>query len=129
MKNIILTAAFALTLTGVAAFAQTSDPAQQNTIQQHAHDPHRAAMRMAQQLNLTPDQTAKLEPILAARQQKMEALRADTSLSDTQRKTQMHTIQQGTRLQLANVLSPDQMKQLKQMRHKHGEQEQAPSGV
>ena len=126
MKPTMLAAALALTLAGSAAFAQMpaqNDPAQQNlsqnTARRHAMDPHKAAMRIGRQLNLSPDQTAKLEPILADRQQKVIALRSDTSLTDIQRKKQMHVIAAGTRMQMANVLTPDQMTQLKAMRRKH----------
>jgi protein CpxP len=124
MKSTILAAALTLSFAGTAAIAQMpapSDPAQQNTIQQNTAqqrmpDPHRAAMRIGRQLNLSPDQTAKLEPILADRRQRVLALRSDTSLTDAQRKKQLHIVQAGTRMQMANILSPDQMKQLKTMR-------------
>ena len=144
MKNAILSAALVLTFAAPAAFAQampSQDPAQQNQVQQNPAqqdgsqhrmpDPHRAAMRIGRQLNLTPDQTARLEPILADRQQKVQALRANTSLTDDQRRAQMRTILQGTRLQMANILSPDQMKQLKELRRHGGQQEgaDAPQGV
>jgi protein CpxP len=131
IRPTFLAAALALTLAGSTAFAQMpaqTDPAQQNTAHRHA-DPHKAAMRISRQLNLSPDQTAKIEPILADRQQKAMALRADTSLTDTQRRKQMHIIAAGTRMQMANVLSPDQMKQLKQMRHKRMQDGAEPAGV
>jgi len=124
MKTTLWTAALALSLAGTAAFAQAvpTTPQQdqpQRHEQRHAPNPHKAALRISRELNLPPDQAAKLEPILAERQQKVMALRADTSLTEEQRRKQMHTIQAATRLQMANVLSPDQMKQLKTMRHKH----------
>jgi protein CpxP len=123
MKPTILTAVLALTLAGSAAFGQMpaqNDPAQQNTIQPHAkaRNPHKAAMRISHELNLSPDQTAKIEPILADRQQKVADLRLNTALTDQQRKKQMHLISSTARLQMANVLTPDQMKQLKSMRKK-----------
>jgi protein CpxP len=124
MKPTLLVAALALSLAGSAAFAQMpaqNDPAQQNSIQTaqpHANNPHKAAMRMSRQLNLSPDQTAKIEPILADRQQKVADLRSNTALTDQQRKKQMHLIQASARLQMANVLTPEQMKQLKSMRKK-----------
>jgi len=130
MKTVLLTAALALTLAGSAAFAQTAPP--QDQAQPRMHNPHRAAMRMGRELNLAPDQTAKLEPILADRQQKVQAIRANTALTDDQRRAQMRTVMQGTRMQLANVLSPEQMKQWKEMRHnrKHGQDTAAqPQGV
>ena len=131
MKRLLLLAAVALAVVSSAAFAQmpatdTTAPAQE---QRHARNPHKAAMRIGQQLGLSPDQTAKLEPILADRQQKVQALRADASLSGSQRKLQMKTIRQSERMQLANVLTPDQMKQMKAMRHDHGKAATPPAGI
>lgn len=131
MKRFLSIAALALAVSSSAAFAQMSAP--DNTapaqVQRHAPNPHRAAMRMGQELGLSPDQTAKLEPILADRQQKVQALRADTSLTDVQRKRQMKTIHQTAKMQLSNVLTPDQMKQMKAMRHNKDKAPGAPAGV
>ena len=131
MKRFLSLAALAVVVSSSAAFAQMPAP-DSNTpaqAQRHAPDPHRAAMRMSQQLGLSPDQTARLEPILADRQQKLQALRADTSLTDAQRKHQMKTIHQTERMQLSNVLTPDQMKQMKAMRHNREKAAGAPAGV
>ena len=131
MKRCLSIAALVFALGTSIAFAQmsapdTTAPAQ---VRRHAPNPHKAAMRMGQQLGLSADQTAKLEPILADRQQKVQALRADTSLTDAQRKQQMKTIHQTARLQLSNVLTPDQMKGMKAMHHAHGKTVGAPAGV
>ena len=80
---------------------------------------------MGQELGLSPDQTAKLEPIIADRQQKVQALRADTSLTDAQRRQQIKTVHKAERMQLSNVLTPDQMRQMKAMHHNH----EKPAGV
>jgi protein CpxP len=90
-------------------------------------DPHRQAMRISKELNLTPDQAAKLEPILADRDQKLAALRANTALAPKDARKQMHAIQQSTRNQLSTVLTPDQLNQLESMQHAHGRQGQAPA--
>ncbi len=121
MKRILSVAALALSLAGCAAFAQMSAPVSNDapTVQQQGPNrpnPHKAAVRIGKELGLSDDQTAKLEPILADRQQKVQALRANTSLTDAQRKQGMKTIQQTARMQLSQVLSPDQMKQLHKMR-------------
>ena len=131
MKRLLSLTALALAIGSSAAFAQVSAPNAPTPapVQRHAHNPHKAAMRIGQQLGLSPDQTAKLEPILADRQQKVQALRADTSLTDSQRKQQMKTIHQTERMQLSNVLTPDQMKQLKAMRHDHARTSGGPTGV
>ena len=125
MKRYLVTTALALSLSAVPVLARASTP----TLMQHAPNPHKAAMRIAKELGLTSDQTARLEPILAERQQKMQALRSNTSLSDTDRQQQMKTIRQGTRAELKGVLTPDQIKQFKAMRHSHAEQTAKPTGV
>jgi protein CpxP len=91
----------------------------------HTPDPHRQVMRIARQLNLTADQTSKLEPIFADRDQKIAALRADSSLSPKSQKQQMRQIQQNTRSQLSTVLTADQLSQLESMQRAHARQGQA----
>ena len=137
-KTLPVTLSFVLAATlaaGPLAFAQAPQQpvpdAQSSTPQQAPNaapartpDPHRRAMRIAKQLNLTPDQTSKLEPILADRDQKIAALRADTSIAPSDAKKQMHAIQQSTRSQLSRVLTPDQLNQLKSMQRAHAHQGQ-----
>lgn len=139
MKRNFVSAALALTLAlplaGSVAFAQTTDPATQNQVQtNHAngkHNPHKMAMKLGRKLNLTPDQTAKLEPILAEREQKMQALKADTTLTPDQMRQQKHAISKNTHDELAGVLTADQLQQMKAM-HKAHEAKQngaAPTGM
>jgi Spy/CpxP family protein refolding chaperone len=132
MKRILIHSTLALTLAASAAFAQQTTPAPapadtQNSAQPQQHngksgrhhqfDAHNAAQHMSKKLGLTEDQTAKLEPILTDRQQKMQALHADTSLTQDQRREQAKSIMKDSQTQLATVLTPDQMQQLKSMHH------------
>jgi len=123
MKQIALTSAFLLSFAGTAAFAQTAaapqtqSPQTQVTHKHHrAHNPHKTALKMGKKLGLSQDQTAKLEPILAERQQKMKALRTDTTLTADQKKDQRRQIQESTQTEMSGVLTSDQMQQLKTMR-------------
>ncbi|RZU39986.1 hypothetical protein [Edaphobacter modestus] len=132
MKRLLLTSALALTLAAPAAFSQqpaAQQPANDATAQQpaandghhhHSFDPHKAAQHLSKRLNLTSDQTAKLEPILATQQQKIASLRSNTSLTPDQRREQFRTIHQETQTQLSSVLTPDQLQQLQSMRRFHG---------
>ena len=92
-------------------------------------------MRLSKKLNLSADQTAKLEPILADRDQKMTALKANTAVSPQDRKAQARTIFQDSKQQIDGVLTPEQVQQMKTMRRGRGGQGQpaaapaAPSGV
>jgi len=91
MKRFLLNSTLALTLAAAApVFAQQATaPASDTTAQQpagsfghkHAFDPNKAAERMGKRLGLSTDQTAKLAPILADGKQKIDALRANTSLT------------------------------------------------
>lgn len=127
MKRILLPAALLLAFTGSLAFAQQA-PDQQAPAPierhhggpgHHDRDPHKAALHLGKKLGLTADQTAKLEPILVDRDQKMSALHSNTELTPKDRRMQMHAIQKDTRDQLATVLTPEQQEQMKSM-HKGG---------
>lgn len=85
----------------------------------HAPNPQREARMLSRRLGLTPDQTARIEPILADRAQKMEALHQNQQLAPQDRHQQMRAIHESTEQQLSSVLTPDQMTQLKAMHH-HG---------
>lgn len=124
MKRILLPAALVLALAGTAAFAQQEQapaPVERTAPGPHHHgrDPHKAVQHLAKQLNLSADQTAKLEPIFATREQKISALNADTTLAPKDRHKQMHAIQQDTQQQLSTVLTPEQLDQMKSLRKGH----------
>jgi Spy/CpxP family protein refolding chaperone len=131
MKRLLLTSALALTLAAPAAFSQqpaaqsandatAQQPAANDGHHHHSFDPHKAAQHLSKRLNLTSDQTAKLEPILATQQQKIASLRSNTTLTHDQRREQFRAIHQETRTQLSSVLTPDQLQQLQSMRRFHG---------
>lgn len=128
MKRILLSTALTLALTGTAAFAQQAQPTLPENSpsasapshhRHHAPDPQHQAEFLSKKLNLTADQTAKLTPIFADRDQKFQALMQDQSLTPQQRHEQMRAIHQSTEQQLATVLTPDQLQQFKAMRHNH----------
>lgn len=83
----------------------------------HAPNPHHQAEMLSRKLNLNADQTAKLEPILAARDQQVADLRGNQQLTPEDRHQQMRSINQQSEQQMATVLNPDQLAQLKTMRH------------
>ena len=91
--------------------------------------PEKQAEFISKKLNLSADKTAQLTPIFANRDQQMQALWQNTSLTPEQRHEQMRSIQQSTQQQLATVLTPDQLQQLKAMRHNHhGNWQRGPNG-
>lgn len=123
MKRILLSASLVLALSGSLVFAQsTTTPAPAPTGKHfHHHRPNaqEEAAWLTKKLNLSSDQTAKLEPILADRDQKMSALWSNTSISQDEKKQQMRTIHQDLNQQLSTLLSPDQIEQMKSMHHGH----------
>jgi Spy/CpxP family protein refolding chaperone len=127
MKRPVLTTTLSLflataSLAGAQAIAQQTQPASPGTQGAAASarmaNPQRQTMRLAKQLNLTAEQAAKVEPILADRDQKIAALRADTSIAPVVAKQQMRLIQKSTREQMSAILTTEQIEQFKAM-HAH----------
>jgi Spy/CpxP family protein refolding chaperone len=125
MKRILLSTSLALALSSSLAIAQQPDTTPAPTAKVHHHhtrNPQREAARLSKKLNLSADQTAKLEPILVDRDNKIAALTSDTSISPVAMKQQIRAIRQQTRQQLATVLTPDQLQQLKAHHHRRGQE-------
>jgi Spy/CpxP family protein refolding chaperone len=129
MNRFILSTSLALALSSTLVIAQQPDAAQTTApaakTHHHAHNPQREAARLSKKLNLSSDQTAKLEPILADRDQKLAALNNNTTISPVVMKQQMKAIHQQTMQRLATVLTPDQLQQMKSRHHGHGAPAQA----
>src|SRR5216117_3724809 len=71
---------------------------------------------ISQQLNLTPEQKAKVLPILAEEAPKVQAIRNDNSLSKIQKIQHVRAIHQQTDPQMKAILSPAQYEKLKTIR-------------
>jgi protein CpxP len=71
-------------------------------------DPNRQLERLTQQLSLTSDQQEKIKPVLLERQQKMQALMQNQSLSQEDRRSQMRTIMEGSNSSIKANLTDDQ---------------------
>lgn len=71
---------------------------------------------IAQQLSLTPEQKAKVLPILAQEAPKVQAIKSDNSLSRMQKIQQIRAIHQQTDPQMKAILSPDQYQKLQGIR-------------
>ena len=79
--------------------------------------PDEVVSKMTSKLSLTPDQAAKIEPIIADRQQKLKAIHADTSASKADRKTQAKSVYTDSDAQIKAILTPEQQ-------HKYAAMEQ-----
>lgn len=81
-----------------------------------AEDKAAKLQAISQQLNLTPQQKAKIMPILADEMPKVEAIKNNTSLSGFQKMRQMRAIHQQTDPQMKAILSPAQYQKLQAIR-------------
>ena len=73
---------------------------------------------IAQQLNLTPEQKAKVLPILREEAPKVQAIKNDNSLSRMQKMQRVKAIHQQTDPQMKAILSPEQYQKLQAIRRK-----------
>lgn len=69
--------------------------------------------RMVDQLNLTPDQKAKIDPILADDAKQVRALRGDTTPEGVQKKAE---IRKATDAKIKPILTDEQWTKLEQLR-------------
>lgn len=76
--------------------------------------------RLATTLKLTDDQKAKVKTVLDAQTQKMTDLRADTTLSQADRRTKMQAIRDDTTTQMKAILTDDQFAQYQKMTQRGG---------
>jgi periplasmic protein CpxP/Spy len=125
MNRLLLSTSLALVLSGSFALAQQEAAPPPAAKHHHAHNPQRETARLTKKLNLSAEQSAKVEPILVDRDQKIAALTTDATISPVVMKQQMKAIHHQTRQQLAAILTPDQLQQIKSHRHNHGAPTQA----
>ena len=74
------------------------------------------AEAIAQELKLTPEQEAKVLPILRQEGPKIEQIKNDSSLSGLQKMKQLRAIHAETDPQMKQILSPEQYKKLQGIR-------------
>ena len=99
-----------------APAANASQATQGQPGNQHRNfDPSQFAAHLGKRLGLTSDQVAQITPILTARQQQMQTLRADASLSVQDRHTKARAIRQDTNSKIEAVLNDQQKQQFEQM--------------
>jgi Spy/CpxP family protein refolding chaperone len=73
--------------------------------------------QISQYLNLTPQQKAKILPILADEVPKVQAIKNNSSFGRIQKMQQIKAIHQQTDPQMKAILSPEQYQKLQAMRH------------
>ena len=121
MKKIFSLALSTCVAVGVAMAAPQSQdqsaPSQneQAAGQRRANPEHRVKM-LAKRLNLTAEQQQQLLPILTDRQQKMEAIFHDSSLSKEDRMAKMRSLREDSESKINAVLTDQQKQTYEQMR-------------
>jgi periplasmic protein CpxP/Spy len=122
MKRLILPAILALSTSVIFAqqpAAPAPDAAATPAPHHHAPNPEKQTARLTKELNLTPDQATKIQPLIADHQQKLAAVAADTSLTDDARQSQLKAIRKEFEKSLRTVLTPDQLTQMKTLHKEH----------
>jgi hypothetical protein len=71
--------------------------------------------RLGTELNLTPDQKTKLQPILESEIQQVRDLRADTSLSPEQKQAKFQQTLTTDHAKIQAILTPEQQQKLAEM--------------
>jgi hypothetical protein len=142
---------FAIALGGMLAlgaqaalFAQEQAPTtggQQQGQWGHGHrhmmDPDRQLAHLTKTLNLSADQQSQIKPLLVDRQQKMQALWQDQSLSQQDRRSKAQAIREDVRTKLEATLNDQQKQQFEALQAKMqarrqqrtGGANQAPTGA
>jgi protein CpxP len=113
-----LAVTLALGLPG-AALAQ-DNPSSQDQPQQGRGpgrmNPDRQLERMTKELDLTPDQQSQIKPLLVERQQQLEALFQDQSVTGEDRRSKMQTIRQASEGKIESILNDQQKQKFQAMR-------------
>jgi protein CpxP len=81
--------------------------------------------QIAKDLGLTDDQKAKLKTIMEDQQTKMKALRADTSIAQTDKRAKAKEIRDATQAQIKAILTPEQLTKWQQ----HMQRNRPPGGT
>jgi len=123
-----------LTLGSAAAFAQQDSPAPDASAPQagygHRQPPtaDEQVARMTKKYNLSADQQAQIKPIVADQQQKMMALRQDTSLSREDKMAKMKSIHEDSNTKIQALLNDSQKQQFAQDQQRMQERMQQRGG-
>ena len=93
--------------------APTASPAATSTAVANASQPARGGyMKMLKQMGLTPAQEAQIKPLMKSQKMQIDAIKANTALTDQQRKQQMRQVRQATLTSIRADLTPAQQQSL-----------------
>jgi Spy/CpxP family protein refolding chaperone len=113
----------------IAALAQTSNSATSgdtgSATASETQNQNQRGQRLAEALNLTPEQKADLKSIRDNEKQQAQAIKSDSSLTPDQKKAKRKELRKSSDEQMMAKLTPDQQQKFKEMRkenrgHRHG---------
>ena len=109
--------AVAMACCGTALYAQQDNMSQGGPPQGHhmMMSPEQRLQNMTKTLNLTPDQQAKIKPLLENQSTQMQSLHQDTTMSREDRMAKAQQLRQSTDEQIKGVLTPDQQQKWSEM--------------
>jgi len=100
---------------GIAGQSAPDSSAAQAGPQRHAANPQHQARFLARQLGLSRAQVAEIKPIIADRQQQIESLRSDQTLTPRDRRIRVQGVMQDSRSRIEALLTDSQKQQFEQM--------------
>ena len=117
ISSLALTALFGIGAAIAAPQSEQQAPPPQADQANHRRpiDPNRQLKTMTRRLNLTADQQNQILPILTSRQQQMQAIFADNSLSPKDRHEKMRAVRESSNSQIRALLNADQQQTYDQM--------------
>lgn len=121
MKKLIVLASIFLALSTTGIHAQTTAP--EATVQQPDNADNEKSLKnnrqeLLNQLDLTEDQKKQLMPLQKEERAKREKINNDTSLSAEEKQTQLKSLRKESLSKMSKILTPDQLKKLKELKGK-----------
>jgi Spy/CpxP family protein refolding chaperone len=89
-------------------------------------NPDQQLEHLTKALNLTDDQKSQIKPILEERQQKLESIHSDSSLSPEDRRSKMRSLIEDSNTKLRAVLTDEQKTKFDQMQSRMREHREHP---
>jgi Spy/CpxP family protein refolding chaperone len=129
--TLALAGALTLGVSGVALAQDNAAPTQEQGQPGRGPmrmDPNKQLEHMTKELGLSSDQQTQIKPLLVARQQQMEAVFQDQSLSREDRRAKMTSIRQDSTSKIEAVLN-DQQKQKFEAMQEHMRGRGGPGGA
>lgn len=91
-------------------------------------DPNQQVKRLTKELKLTSDQQSQILPILTDRASKVDAIRADTSLTQDDRRSKMKSLREESETKIKAILTDEQKQKYDQMQQHMRERMQEHQG-